>query len=485
MFDLSEIKGLLKLHLDDERLLRAQLDAMERQVPLLYFILLISIFSLSASMFGDAPWTLTVLFPAVVSGIIFYRIFVWANRSKDRVPTEMVVRKLKILIGVAVVVTVLLCGWAAGMAQYADGTQLAHIATFSVVTILSTVFIMAPLGLAAVVGVAIGGWTFVTTSLFVGNPTLIWIAISFCLVLVVVVAVVGRITASFADVVRARADLNLHNDRLEDEVKARTLELEEQALKLEQALKTERNTNEMQNQFVSMVSHEFRTPLTIIDGTARRIVNRADRMEISDIVERMNNIRASVARLSGLVERTLDASKLATGKIQFSPEAFELDKLIVDIIERHYMLATGFSFTINLEEVKGEIEGDPRLVDHIFSNLISNAIKYSKDRPIVNVIGRRSGDEVVIKIRDHGIGIPKSELPRICERFFRASTSNGIQGTGIGLNLVNELVAMHGGKMTVDSEVGQWTEVAVRLPVRQAQTNSKMNAAAEPESQAS
>ena len=126
MFDLSEIKGLLKLHLDDERLLRAQLDAMERQVPLLYFILLISIFSLSASMFGDAPWTLTVLFPAVVSGIIFYRIFVWANRSKDRVPTEMVVRKLKILIGVAVVVTVLLCGWAAGMAQYADGTQLAH-----------------------------------------------------------------------------------------------------------------------------------------------------------------------------------------------------------------------------------------------------------------------------------------------------------------------------------------------------------------------
>lgn len=136
----------------------------------------------------------------------------------------------------------------------------------------------------------------------------------------------------------AKAQLELHRDPLSNVVKERTrevtdksealelktLELEEQALKLEQALQSERELNEMQSQFVSMASHEFRTPLTIIDGTARRLAKKADTIVADEITERSNHIRKTVKRLTVLVERTLDSSKLASGKIRISPEPFDV-----------------------------------------------------------------------------------------------------------------------------------------------------------------
>lgn len=481
MFDLKPVKDLFRLHLEDEPLLRAQLETMERQVPLLYIILVISIVTLSLMMYPSAPAELTVLFPAVVTGIIVYRVFAWANRPRGRLPIELVVRKLKILVGVAVVVTGLLCGWAALMTRFAESHQMAHIVSFSIVTVLTTVITLSPLGLAAMVALVLGGLTFLTTSLLPGNEALLSLSVSFCFVLAVVVLLLARINTSFVSNVHSRveleelnqqalalnSELQVHKSSLEDQVRVRTVELQEQALKLEHALTAERELNEMQNQFVAMVSHEFRTPMTVIDGTARRIINRVETMESEDIVERMRSIRGSITRLSGLVERTLDASRLATGKIQCCPEPVELGALIAEIIERHRELATDFTFKVDLDAIQGQIDADPRLCDHIFSNLISNAIKYSKDKPVVDVTGFADRDYVGVKIRDHGIGIPKSELPRITERFFRASTSSGIQGTGIGLNLVNELVAMHHGMMSIDSEVGQWTEVTIRLPVCQ------------------
>lgn len=472
--------------------MRAQLDTMERQVPLLYLILLICVWSLGIQMYGKAPIQATMMFPAGLTGIIAYRLYAWVNRERGQIAIHLVVRKLRILVGVAFLVTVLTCGWAAVLTNYSTGVDLAWIASFSVMTLLTTVFALAPLGVAAMVAIIIGACTMMATSLFLSNETLLSISASFCLVLMVIVALLGRLNRSFTSEVHARVELEQmnqqaqalndqlqeHKGHLEELVKNRTQQLEEQTLKLQQALAGERELNEMQNQFVTMVSHEFRTPMAIIDGTARRVIKHADDMEGEEIIERMLSVRGAIARLSGLVERTLDASKLASGKIAYAPERCDPKSLLEDVIDRHREYAKGFTFNVDLDGLCTEIIADARHVDHIFTNLISNAIKYSKQSPVIDISGHTEGGLVRVTVRDHGVGIPKAELPRITERFFRATTSQGIQGTGIGLNLVNELVGLHGGTMTLDSEVGKWTEVTVCLPVCPPMTAIVDNAAA-------
>lgn len=278
--------------------------------------------------------------------------------------------------------------------------------------------------------------------------------------------VLGFMSESLAETDRLHEEVKFHRDNLQTEVAKRTLELREQALKLEQALGQEKELNELQNQFVSVVSHEFRTPLTIVDAMARRVAKCSADMSDDEIAQRMENIRHSVKRLSEMVERTLDSSRIANNNMRFCPEQFDFAKLVKDVVERHQEIAPDFQFEMRVKNVPESFSGDEHLLDHVVSNLVSNAIKYSKERPHVIVTLNGEADEVELKVRDHGVGIPKDELPMIAKRFFRASTSTGIKGTGIGLNLVANLVAMHSGEFSIDSEEGAWTEVTICLPVR-------------------
>ncbi len=277
---------------------------------------------------------------------------------------------------------------------------------------------------------------------------------------------------------RLHEEVRYHRDNLSTEVVKQTHELREQTLRLEQALVQEKELNDLTNQFVSTVSHEFRTPLTIIDAAARRVAKRADTMQSDDIVERMDVIRGSVKRLSGMVEQTLDASKLASGQMEMTAETVDIASLVKEIIDRHKEIAPNFDFVLKKKDVPGDISADARLLDHIFANLISNAIKYSADRPRVEVMVEGKNEEgrelVEVRVRDYGVGIPKHELPKIAERFFRASTSKGIKGTGIGLNLVTSLVELHSGRFLIDSEEGEWTEVTIQLPVEQPEESEEV-----------
>lgn len=110
------------------------------------------------------------------------------------------------------------------------------------------------------------------------------------------------------------------------------------------------------------------------------------------------------------------------------------------------------------------MSADDKLLEQIVANLLSNAIKYSGDSTRVDVTLTDAGDSVMLRVRDYGIGIPAEELPHLFTRFFRASTAKGISGTGIGLNLVHDLVHLHGGVITVDSEIGKGTGFTVTLP---------------------
>ncbi|MDN3720079.1 sensor histidine kinase [Roseibium salinum] len=119
------------------------------------------------------------------------------------------------------------------------------------------------------------------------------------------------------------------------------------------------------------------------------------------------------------------------------------------------------------------MEVDRKLIEQSISNLISNAVKYSPDNSRIYVIGSEMGDHAVITVRDEGVGIPSDELPNIFKRYFRASTSSGIAGTGIGLNMTRMVVQKHGGTIEVDSEVGKGTTVTVTIPKNTAKKSEK------------
>lgn len=257
-----------------------------------------------------------------------------------------------------------------------------------------------------------------------------------------------------------------NRDELAARVEERTQTIMNQSLELEKALASERELNRMQTEFVSMASHEFRTPLTIIDGIARRLDKRADKFTPDDVREKAQTLRATVKRMTMLVERTLDASRLSSGRIKLTPETFKLRDLVNEVCVRQREVASAHTIDVDVSDYPEELFGDARLMDNVFTNVISNAVKYSGENKHVSVLGTTEGHYAVLRVRDSGIGIPKEELPKIFQRFFRASTSTGIPGTGIGLNLVKSLVDMHHGKVELDSVEGEWTEFTIRLPLQ-------------------
>ncbi len=277
--------------------------------------------------------------------------------------------------------------------------------------------------------------------------------------------VLGFFRQSLIESDRLNEEIRYHRDHLTEEVAARTAELKEKTDKLEKALSHEKELSKLQNQFVSVVSHEFRTPLTIIDAMARRVSRKADSMSFDDIRERMENIRGATQRLSQLVERTLESSRLQNGEMEFSPDILRIDRLVEDIVSRHREIAPGFTFELSFSNIPETMIGDEQLLDHVITNLVSNAIKYSADRPQVQISLSGAARHVELRVKDHGVGIPRDELPMIAQRFFRASTSSGIKGTGIGLNLVAKLVGIHKGTMSIDSIEGKWTEIVICLPL--------------------
>lgn len=266
----------------------------------------------------------------------------------------------------------------------------------------------------------------------------------------------------------SNAKLEMHQQHLEDLVAERTRELTEEQIKLMQSLAHERHLNEMQTQFVSVASHEFRTPLAIIDGNARRMGKKADLQGDEDQSNRAHTIRSAVERMTFLVERTLDSSKLASGQLELKKTEFDVRSMITEMLERYREVYPDHQVETDICDCPVKVFADAKLIDTALSNVISNAMKYSSTNPKVNVCMDCEDDALVIRVKDFGVGIPKADLANITTRFFRASNTDGIQGTGIGLNLVRTLIEMHDGSFHIDSEEGEWTETTIRLPVKDA-----------------
>lgn len=243
--------------------------------------------------------------------------------------------------------------------------------------------------------------------------------------------------------------------------------LEQTSAELKAALKSEKDANVLQKQFIDMVSHEFRTPLTIIDGHAQILSRKADEITPDDIRKRSRTIRSAVSRLVTMMEGVLSSNMLKIGKLEIVPEPVNLKSYARDLCDDHQELAREHIIRLHTETLPATMNVDKKIVNLILTNLLSNAIKYSKDSPEIDVVLARDGKWLNIKVTDNGIGIPYDELPRVFERYFRASTATGIPGTGIGLSLVKDLVELYQGKIEVSSDIGQGTIFSVSLPIQE------------------
>ena len=246
--------------------------------------------------------------------------------------------------------------------------------------------------------------------------------------------------------------------------------LARQAAMLAEQLAQEQRLALLQRNFVSMASHEFRTPMTIIDGHARRLIKMKDSISPAEIGERAGKVRSAVLRMTQLIENLLNSSRLIDGGggQYFHPAEMDMATLLQEVCELHREMVPGAHIAEHIATAPMPMLGDPKLLFQVFSNLLSNAIKYSPDGAVIAVDAALAADGIVVAVTDHGIGIPAVDFDRLFERYHRGSNVSGIVGTGVGLYLVKMVVDMHGGTVTVKSQEGEGSRFTIRLPRRPA-----------------
>ena len=233
----------------------------------------------------------------------------------------------------------------------------------------------------------------------------------------------------------------------------------------EAALEQEREVSRLHRAFTSVVSHQFRTPLSIIDASSQRMLRRATAMSTDEIIGRVSKIRNACQRLTRLMESTLNAARLEQGEIAFHARTCHLHLLIAAACDNQPEQDQS-RIRCALDQLPQLVIADSTLLEQAIQNLLSNALKYSFPGGQVVVRGAQQGSDVLISVTDRGVGIPADEVRFVSERFFRARTAEGIPGTGIGLNFVSQIMALHGGRLDVDSVEGKGSTFTLIFPYR-------------------
>lgn len=235
---------------------------------------------------------------------------------------------------------------------------------------------------------------------------------------------------------------------------------------LHNALAREKELGELKSSFVSMVSHEFRTPLGIIMSATENLENYLERLQPAERAELLADIRSSTQRMSGLMQEVLllarvDAGKLACRPVPLNLHAF-LERVIIEVRNASDHAC---AIELDLESGAARVQADESLLRHTFSNLLSNAVKYSPPGQPVRLQVTRDADSVVFTVRDEGIGIPATDQKQLFQTFQRGSNVGERPGTGLGLVIVKRCVDLHGGTLQLESRLNAGTTVTVRLPL--------------------
>lgn len=261
------------------------------------------------------------------------------------------------------------------------------------------------------------------------------------------------------------------NSDLEQKVDERTHILKEALEKLEQsqselkeALDKERQLNEIKSRFVSMASHEFRTPLSAVMSSASLISKYTKEEEQEKRDKHIVRIKDSVKHLNDILEDFLSLGRLDEGRIEADPSSFNIKETIEETISDMKLLLKNDQFFKNEFEGMEMIYADKKLLKNILINLLSNAIKFSDEGAEIKLMTIANARETKISIIDQGIGIPKEDQQHLFSSFFRGANANNIQGTGLGLHIVKRYIDLLGGKVTLQSEQGKGTRVEIKFP---------------------
>ena len=232
---------------------------------------------------------------------------------------------------------------------------------------------------------------------------------------------------------------------------------------------TEQQKLEMvRREFVANVSHELKTPLTSIKSYAETLLQGMvdDKETTAHFLEVINN---EADRMTRLVRDLLVLSQLDYKQTQWKKKSFCLIGLVEEVLDKLLLTANQRKqeLTLHKKVSEAEVYGDRDKIEQVLVNIISNAIKYTPEAGEINIYIGIVADEVCIKIIDNGMGIPKEDLARIFERFYRVdkARSRELGGTGLGLSIAQEIIAAHQGSITMNSEVNKGTEVMIKLPI--------------------
>jgi len=244
-----------------------------------------------------------------------------------------------------------------------------------------------------------------------------------------------------------------------------TTEMKQTEQELIRALQTEQELNDLKSRFMSMASHEFRTPLSAILSSAILIGKQNEPGKEFKRDRYVKQIKNNVRNLVVILDDFLSLSKLEEGEISCQPSEFNLRELLRSVLEEmETNLKVGQHFVEDCEPNSYRLRQDPKLTRHVLANLLSNAIKYSPEGSVIEILLRQEGGKIALTVRDQGIGIPENEQGQIFNRFFRARNAENIQGTGLGLNIVKQYTELMGGCIEFSSKLGEGSTFVVKLP---------------------
>ena len=300
---------------------------------------------------------------------------------------------------------------------------------------------------------------------------------------------IGELASSFNNMLimleKAYDEIEESKDNLEEKVIKRTEELQNEIderksyeiklketfnrlsrvkTELAEALSKEKELNELKSRFVSMISHEYRTPLTVLQTSTYLLTKFYESSNEDSFLDRINKMNKTIDSMRILLEDTLTIDKIEQGHIEVNNEDFELNEFIDSAIsELSDVKKNGQKFNVQSNASSLVINSDPKLLRHCLSNLINNAIKYSPEFAEINIEISKFNKGVQFIISDKGIGIPDEDQRFLFKPFHRSKNTTGIQGTGLGLSITKQFVESLGGEISFSSKENVGTTFKVTL----------------------
>lgn len=249
--------------------------------------------------------------------------------------------------------------------------------------------------------------------------------------------------------------------------------LNEMQIALREEIEFRKEAERKKDEFISIASHELKTPMTSIKGYIQLLERSLDKDDKETIRKRLHKIQNQIDKLNILIADLLDISKIESGKLKFNKKHFQFDDLLDHLIEIMQQSNPQVKILKNAN-VNGTIFGDEMRLEQVIINFITNAIKYGPDGKEIQITSEIRGNEVYFSVRDYGIGMSNEHLQKVFDKFYRIEeTSERFQGLGIGLYICKEIIERHHGEIGVDSTIGEGSEFYFKIPLNPKEGKNK------------